>query len=182
MNKNCEICNKEYYIKLSHAHLRRTCSHKCGGVLKSKEHSGENHPFFGKHHTAETWAKIRSAPKPPQNNPNSLKNLKLGHLAMIGKEPWNRGLIMWPEHKRNEEHPNFIHGVMKTGYRRINIGEKKRVLEHRHIAEKTLGRLLLTTEHVHHIDGNKLNNDPLNLLVLSASEHRKLHNLQKQYA
>lgn len=44
-----------------------------------------------------------------------------------------------------------------------------------HIASIKVGRWLSTDEHVHHIDGNKLNNDIDNLEVLSCSEHAKRH-------
>ncbi len=47
---------------------------------------------------------------------------------------------------------------------------------HRHIASLKLGRWLTTNEHVHHLDGDKLNNNPNNLEILSNSEHAKLHN------
>jgi hypothetical protein len=30
--------------------------------------------------------------------------------------------------------------------------------------------------HIHHIDGNPLNNDPKNLIAISAEEHAKIHN------
>lgn len=46
---------------------------------------------------------------------------------------------------------------------------------HRVIGEWMVGRRLRRDEHVHHIDGNKLNNDPHNLLVMPASEHARLH-------
>ena len=46
--------------------------------------------------------------------------------------------------------------------------------EHRAVAEAMLGRPLRTGEVVHHRDGDKLNNDPLNLEVLpSQAEHTK---------
>ena len=38
-----------------------------------------------------------------------------------------------------------------------------------------LGRKLLSSEIVHHIDGNKLNNDPSNLTIVSRSKHIKIH-------
>ncbi len=46
---------------------------------------------------------------------------------------------------------------------------------HRIIAEKMIGRPLRSDEHVHHIDGNKQNNAPENLRVMSKSEHMTLH-------
>lgn len=46
---------------------------------------------------------------------------------------------------------------------------------HRVVAEQTIGRPLRQDEHVHHIDGDKKNNTPDNLQVLSASAHAVLH-------
>lgn len=50
--------------------------------------------------------------------------------------------------------------------------------EHRLVAEQKTGRWLLPNEHVHHIDGNKQNNKPDNLEVLTSSQHRFQHRLK----
>ena len=34
MNKKCLVCGNEYFIKKSHAHLRKHCSRVCGGIAK----------------------------------------------------------------------------------------------------------------------------------------------------
>lgn len=47
---------------------------------------------------------------------------------------------------------------------------------HRVIAEKVIGRPLNTKEIVHHIDCNRRNNTPDNLMIMSQSEHARLHN------
>lgn len=46
---------------------------------------------------------------------------------------------------------------------------------HRRIAEEKYGRELLPWEEVHHIDGNHFNNDPDNIIVLSKTDHSKIH-------
>ena len=46
---------------------------------------------------------------------------------------------------------------------------------HRKVAEEKIGRKLKSGEEVHHIDGNHFNNDPDNLIVLSKSDHAKIH-------
>lgn len=59
------------------------------------------------------------------------------------------------------DHPNAFHG--------------KYVFEHRLVAEKKLGRLLREDEVVHHADGDKKNNCPDNLIVMTRSEHARIH-------
>jgi hypothetical protein len=51
----------------------------------------------------------------------------------------------------------------------------KKTGEHRWIMEETLGRKLLPDEVVHHIDGDRLNNAPSNLRVMSRAEHTRQH-------
>lgn len=50
--------------------------------------------------------------------------------------------------------------------------------EHRLIAVNHLGRKMLINKPVHHIDENKLNNDPSNLVVMTNSLHCKFPNLK----
>ena len=49
------------------------------------------------------------------------------------------------------------------------------VPEHILIAEERMGRRLARNEHVHHINGVKLDNTPENLMVVTKSQHRLLH-------
>jgi len=49
------------------------------------------------------------------------------------------------------------------------------VLLHRHVASVKDGRWLTKNNIVHHVDGNKDNNDPSNLEIMDISEHASLH-------
>lgn len=69
-----------------------------------------------------------------------------------------------------------------NGYRFVYMPEHPRaksngyVREHLLVVEEMLGRPLAPNEVIHHIDGNRGNNSPSNLEVLSSqSEHFSLH-------
>ena len=85
-----------------------------------------------------------------------------------------------PRQKRNQR---------PLGYRRIHSTVDRRRLywlvkvatpstyraEHRIRMEQKLGRTLRRHEHVHHIDGDTLNNAVENLIVVSAADHIRIH-------
>lgn len=60
-------------------------------------------------------------------------------------------------------------------YRKINQKH-----EHRIVAENKIGRPLVKGEIVHHLNHNKRDNRPENLIVMTQSEHFKLH-LKERY-
>ena len=92
--------------------------------------------------------------------------------------------------RQGKDHPAYKTGryVGSGGYCYVLIekddpliamaGMKRHVLEHRLIVARRLGRVIGIDEVVHHIDGDKLNNDPSNLQLLSRAEHTSLHRKQ----
>jgi len=71
--------------------------------------------------------------------------------------------------------------MTKSGYMRINI-DGKRVLHHRYVMQVAIGRPLKHYEVVHHIDGDKANNNIDNLeLIVNNVEHQRKHHKKKWY-
>ena len=57
----------------------------------------------------------------------------------------------------------------------LTIGPKQYIYEHRHIMQEHIGRELDRKEHVHHKNGNRLDNRIDNLELLSISKHMSEH-------
>ena len=71
--------------------------------------------------------------------------------------------------------------TMNKGYQMVCVPGHSRawsngyVYFHLLVAEQCIGRPLGKSEFVHHVDGNKCNNSPENLQVVTRSEHSALH-------
>lgn len=87
------------------------------------------------------------------------------HLFRFREE----GKVGSPESKRDGHAWNSGHG-----YLRVNIGKGKWVYLHRLRYEQAFGPIP-EGYHIHHMDGDKLNNHPMNLMMMSESEHHKFH-------
>ena len=126
----------------------------------SKDRSGEKNVMFGKKHSEETKEKIRArANKRYETEDGPLKG------------------------KFGKEHPSWQGGRWKSrDYVLIYMPEhpcadtRKCVLEHRLVMEQHLGRTLLPTEVVHHINSIRDDNRIENLMLFSSSsEHARAH-------
>lgn len=64
----------------------------------------------------------------------------------------------------------------RSGYQQFkDPGTGQWVLTHRRVAEKKVGGAIGAGREVHHIDGNKNNNRPSNLRIMSEAQHRDIH-------
>lgn len=73
-----------------------------------------------------------------------------------------------------EVHAHYKGGGVSKGYHRTSVREK-RVFTHRLLMEQHLGRKLDTTELIHHINGDGLDNRIENLKVVSPNNHMHEH-------
>lgn len=76
---------------------------------------------------------------------------------------------------RGDKNPAWRGGRSRDSRGYITISSRKWKREHRVVAEAMLGRSLGKEEVVHHINGRKDDNRPVNLQVMTRTEHSRLH-------
>lgn len=152
----CKFCNQDYKIRPYRIKDSICCSRKClWHITKSQREPARLNSIIGKKAVNNKQIKIHCH---ECKTPILISPSRLGRTKFCNKDCYSKA----------QKTPK------RLPYKRISINGI-RVHEHRYIMEVFMKRKLLPSEHVHHINGDPLDNRIENLELLSISEHTRRH-------
>ena len=154
-----------------------------------EEYMRETKQFFSTNALAEFWGvPVSSMRTALIMRGISLKNSKLAttetaqKMALAAKSrirgPMSKETRLKMSRAKTGKGRGF--SIKKSGYVEITMGSSKFRSVHVVKMEAVIGRRLRENECVHHIDGNRSNNDLTNLAFMTKAAHSRLHRLQDQ--
>jgi len=148
----CQNCGEIFFIQKWNS--QKFCSWQCGiNYNKGRTYGQKKCLNCGKIFKREKW-KIK----------------KQKFCSFLCGIDFNRGKVRVRPHKCSNK--------AKKYYPERRLKDGRRIALHRYLMEQKIGRQLKSSEHIHHIDMDKQNNNPdcSNFyLYLNASEHQKGH-------
>jgi hypothetical protein len=153
----CKLCGKTFYT--TKGRVRSKGTRYCSGVCSRASLI-----------RPERWGRYECA-----NCGKTLNRLK--NKAMFKNLFCNRKCLA--EHR--VKHPVHCGNGkwLESGYVVVYRGKNKPIKEHRLVMENHLGRKLLPSEHIHHINGDVKDNQIDNLMVMTKEAHVSLHRRQE---
>lgn len=200
ITKKCPVCGKKFQVIPSLMRIK-SCSAECGRVLKKGrspwnkgltkktdkrvldyvlKNSGDNHPSK-RPEVRKKMSESHKGPRPwmlgRKANPETIEKLRKSHL---GQKAWNKG-GHFPEFS-GENHPAWNGGSSFEEYGvEFNQALKDKIRARDNYECQLCGKKENGKQHItHHIDYDKTNNKPENLILLCNSHHSKT-NYNRQY-
>jgi cytochrome c553 len=139
-------------------------------ALRKEQYVGSNNPFYGKKHSEETKRKIAAYRLGKKHTEEEKKKISLGGKGLHAGElnhNWRGGL-------KKQKYPKEFDLILKRAIRARDGFLCQ--MPGCHVQE--VGR----AHNVHHIDYNKANNQPDNLITLCATCHAKTSNHREFWA
>lgn len=181
IKKTCPICNIDFDV-IPSEEWRECCSNKCAGKLKSERQRGKRNHFYGKQHSEETKDKLRQA-NSGERNYGWGKHLSQKHknklsAAHKGEKNYWYGRKNPTVAKRNrqqvgEKNGRWQGGISFEPYALEFNKQLKELIRSRdgYKCQKCGCSEIENAEKfsIHHIDYNKKNCLPINLLSLCRS-------------
>lgn len=190
---SCKICGKEFKVPQCRAKTAEFCSHACSVIGRAQKCSKPKVAVVCKEcgitfydHPSHAGRRIYCSKTCMEANADHQKYKS--DKASGDKNPqWKGGVYLHPSGYVYQHAPGHPFTISNSSY----------VLQHRLVAEEHLrktnpdsialvkieGKRYLRPEFaVHHKDMDRGNNTPENLMVLTNSEHQKLHNAIRRAA
>lgn len=161
VKKVCPVCGKIFKVVSAEEHSRKCCSHKCMGKWRSQHYRGENSPTWKggpEKRICEQCGKTFKIAK------SALRRKGHGRFcSRVCHDTWQTGENApgWRGGKSFEPYGHRFNRILKERIREQQ-GRKCALCSKRQRLKKL---------NVHHIDYNKKNNSPDNLIALCTSCH-----------
>lgn len=176
----CAICGTEFDRKPGKIKIRNYCSRKCLGAANAERYRQQ------RIRTCDNCGKVfEYSGHHKKRNKHCFCCAECGYEYKIKQIEVMCDLCGKPFMKKRSDIARSKHNFCcEECYRNyISLSKEETVYSgkplYRLIIEHKIGRELTSDEEVHHVDGNHNNNDPANLLLVTKSEHMKIHASKK---
>lgn len=162
IQKTCPVCGKVFEVS-SQRRRQLCCSKECG--LKSSARKASGRALINQITKEQLITAIEKSKS--EDKHNCPRMFRVAEIL---------GVSNWTVSRLEKKFDIYISDYKTKVVRNDGYYQYGSRFNHRRVMEEHLGRKLDSSEIVHHIDGDRLNNDISNLVLCSStSEHTSIH-------